>query len=498
MQEGRAVLAGHPLHRRGHAEHVGAVARDGDDVAVGRGQLGPDRRAAAPAERAGAGGEEGPRLGPGQVVAHRREVGDALVQADGVGPDLLAQARHQIGHGNAALGHGLGGQQFRGAFGVGGGPVGALGLDLGLVDLAVLERGVELLQRRQAVGGVGGDGGQVPEGDVGLQRIDVDVADHRLGRGFVVGLDPRHVRVEHQDGVGLGQGRMLERLVPLHALIEVVVLRIVHGRRAGFVDPDPQPVAQAHELADRLGLAADVGGHHQRAPGGHQVVEDLGHGVFAQRRGLERRESRGRDLHRLGALLHHLARAGQVDGALGVALGELQGPEDHLLDVGAGAQLGLVLDVAAHDAALVRHVLQPHDELVAAALELALLGEGRQAREDQHRGAALGGVVDGAAEREGAGVHVHHHRLGLARHLGVALGGVKPDHLERGGDHLGDRPAVGARLGDRLQQGGVVGAEVAEDDRDTGFLQGFQEGGRGGVHGFPPVLPLGCTSGGPM
>ena len=59
-------------------------------------------------------------------------------------------------------------------------------------------------------------------------------------------------------------------------------------------------------------------------------------------------------------------------------------------DVGAGAQLVVVLHVVTDDAALVADVLDPLDEFVAAALELAGLGERRHAGEDEDRDAGAG------------------------------------------------------------------------------------------------------------
>ena len=119
---------------------------------------------------------------------------------------------------------------------------------------------------------------------------------------------------------------------------------------------------------------------------------------------------------RLERLLHHLARADQVHRARRLAARDLQRAVHELLDVAAGADLVVVLDVAAQDAALVADVLDPVDELVPAAGQLAGDGERRGAGEDEHRDAAAHRVADRAAEVLGARVDVHEDGLRLAGH----------------------------------------------------------------------------------
>ena len=88
-----------------------------------------------------------------------------------------------------------------------------------------------------------------------------------------------------------------------------------------------------------------------------------------------------------------------------------------LLGVAPGADLVLVLDVAPDDPALVRGVLEPVDELVAAPGKLPLGGHRRQAGQYQHRHPSPRRVVHGAAEVLSAAVDVHEHRLGLPADL---------------------------------------------------------------------------------
>ena len=56
---------------------------------------------------------------------------------------------------------------------------------------------------------------------------------------------------------------------------------------------------------------------------------------------------------------------------------------------------------------LPRHILDVVDELVPAAGQLALLGEGGEAGEDEDRHAPARGIVHGAAERLRAAVDEH-------------------------------------------------------------------------------------------
>ena len=150
-----------------------------------------------------------------------------------------------------------------------------------------------------------------------------------------------------------------------------------------------------------------------------------------------------------------------------------------LLDVSAGADLVVVLDVAAHDAALVGHVLDPVDELVPAAGELAPQGVGGGAGEDEHRHPAAHGVGDRAAHVLGARVHVHDHGGGAAGDERVGVGGAERDDLMRADDDPGKLalPAFGPRLRQGLDEAGMVAAEVGVDVGDTRLGQRLEERG---------------------
>ena len=84
---------------------------------------------------------------------------------------------------------------------------------------------------------------------------------------------------------------------------------------------------------------------------------------------------------------------------------------DNLLDVRARADLVVVLHVAAHDPTLIGCVLQPMNKFITGAFELAFLGSGRHAGEDQNRRPIARGIVHGAAQSLGAAIDVHQHCL---------------------------------------------------------------------------------------
>ena len=158
-------------------------------------------------------------------------------------------------------------------------------------------------------------------------------------------------------------------------------------------------------------------------------------------------------------------------GPRGFAVRELQRAMHDLLGVRADADFVLVTDVAAHQAALVRHVLDPLDEFVAAAARLAFLRGRRHSGDDEHRHASLRRVVNRAAERLRAAVDVHEHRLRATRGLRIAMRGRHRDHFRRTGDDLRTRLVRRARLRDRLDQSGVIAAEIREQIFDAAFDQ---------------------------
>jgi hypothetical protein len=162
-------------------------------------------------------------------------------------------------------------------------------------------------------------------------------------------------------------------------------------------------------------------------------------------------------------LLHHFPRSHQVDRALRVAVRELHGAMDELLNIFARPDFVVVANIAADNPALIAHVLDPLNEFVAAAAHLALLGKWRGSREDKGRNASLGGVVDSATQRLGSTFHVHHHGLRLAAYLRVTMCRTERHHLIGAGDDLRNGPARNMRFGNRFDQSGVVASPIREN-----------------------------------
>jgi len=199
-----------------------------------------------------------------------------------------------------------------------------------------------------------------------------------------------------------------------------------------------------------------------------------------------------RDSVRSQRLLHHLTRRDQVHRAGRLAAGELQGAVHELLDVCPRADLVVVLDVVAQYAALIPDILDPLDELGAAAGQLTVLRERHRTRENQHRDASAHGVVDAAAEVLRARVDMHQHGLRLPGDHRVSVRGGHGDGLVGADDDVRQRvrPALRAGLRHRLEQPRMIAAEVGEDIRDAGLRQRLEEGGTRGVVALGHVNPF--------
>ena len=259
--------------------------------------------------------------------------------------------------------------------------------------------------------------------------------------------DPRHVAVDDQHHVRARQRLVLPPLVPLHALVAGMRRRKVHVVRNGLEHADRRArSASADQLADAAARAPDIGGDDQRTLGRRQRAGDLARRIRVEAARRHRPPLPRIDAHARHFALEHFARRRHVHRPARLAVRELQRAMHDLLGVRADADFVFVAHVAAHQATLIRHVLDPLDELVAAAARLAFLRGGRHAGDDEHGHPALRGVVHGAAERLRAAVHVHQHGLRAARGLRVAVGRGHRDHFRRGRDDFGTGPVRGARL----------------------------------------------------
>ncbi len=265
--------------------------------------------------------------------------------------------------------------------------------------------------------------------------------------------------------------------------------REVHPHRHRLDHADARELAQLGQGGHRRRVPSQVGRDDQGCVGTGERGGDLvGHLRRQRHRGHRRPPLALAGPTRPGRhrLLHDLAAREQVGRAGRLAPRDLQGAVDDLLRVAPGADLVRVLDVATDDPGLVGRVLEPVDELVAAAGQLALGGHRRQAGQYQHRHAAPGHVVHGTAEILGAAVDVHQHRLGLAADLGIPLRRAERDELVRAEHQFrqgaGAAVAAGLRVG--LDDPGVVAAQVREQVRHAGLAHRLQQRP---AHRVPPV-----------
>ena len=84
---------------------------------------------------------------------------------------------------------------------------------------------------------------------------------------------------------------------------------------------------------------------------------------------------------------------------------------NNLFDIPAGADFMIVFDITAHQTPLIEDILNPLNELVAAAAQFPLLCERRGAGKDEDRDTPFGRVMDGPGERLGPTLDVNEDRL---------------------------------------------------------------------------------------
>lgn len=176
-------------------------------------------------------------------------------------------------------------------------------------------------------------------------------------------------------------------------------------------------------------------------------------------------------------LLHCLAGANEVDGPTGLGRGETQSAVDELLDVPPPFDLGGVAAVLRHDRLLIRHILNPMDILCAASTILTLDRVWTQPGEYEHGGATTGGIVDSGTEALGADVDMYDDGLRTVGQAGISVSHGEGDHFIGTGDDAWEGVRRFTLAFDHgLQDAGVVGAQVHEAVRHTGFPERLEEG----------------------
>ena len=234
LQKRRAVAARHPVDGGRLREHVGAVAAHDDEGPLRGGELHADRRAAAPAERAAAAGEHRARLFARHMIADRRIVGDAFIEHDRLEPDLTAHAGGQIFRRDDVAARRLEARELGFPLSMSLGVMAAATFSGFVVDLDAVEASVQLRERGRRVGPITLSRLDGPERRRLLERIDVDDGDRGPFARLADGRNPRHVAVDDENEIGLRQSAVLERMVPLVALVQRIVMRKVDVARHGF------------------------------------------------------------------------------------------------------------------------------------------------------------------------------------------------------------------------------------------------------------------------
>jgi len=144
---------------------------------------------------------------------------------------------------------------------------------------------------------------------------------------------------------------------------------------------------------------AQVGRHDERALRGGERAGNFACGIHVETAGRHRLPLFRIDGHARHFALEYFARRGHINRSARCAVRKLQRTMHDLLGVRTHADFVLVTHITAHQATLVRHVLDPLDEFIATAARFTFLRGRRHASDDEHRCATLGGVVNRAAQR---------------------------------------------------------------------------------------------------
>ncbi len=315
--------------------------------------------------------------------------------------------------------------------------------------------------------------GERPHREIALLGIDVDVRPP--GRGIVrhVARDPRHVDIDQQPDIGLGQ-----RLGRHEAAMAGRIVRQAHVERIELDHPDAGKAHQLVEHGNGLVVAPGIGGDQQRPLSGEQLAGDGldGAGIDATRR------HSAEALRRIGAdgalaetLGQGLARESEIDRPLGIALHHCMGAAQRFLGDHAGRQVVFPLGVRPHHARLVERLLHEVHVGVARAQKLAARGEGRLAGHQHHRNARPAEIVQRHRRIGRSSIDMHHHALAAAGGDGIARRHVHGGVFVRAKDGSRHRAAGTPESSHRLDQRGMVGAEVAEQIVEAELVQSFEE-----------------------
>ena len=209
--------------------------------------------------------------------------------------------------------------------------------------------------------------GKGPHREIALLGVDIDMRPPGGGIVRHVARDPRHVDIDQQADVGLGQ-----RLGRHEAAVAGRIVRQVDVERIELDHPDAGEARQLVEQRDG-GVVAPGIGRDQQGPlrrqqlGGDGV--DRGGVSGARRHRPEALRRIGADLALRPQLGQSFARKGEIDGAARIALHHRMGAAQRLLGDHARRQIVFPLGVGPHDACLVERLLHEMHVSVARAQE---------------------------------------------------------------------------------------------------------------------------------
>ena len=166
------------------------------------------------------------------MIADRRIIGDAFIEHDRLEPHLPAHAGGQIFRRDDVVAWRLAAVELGFPLSMALGIMTAAAFRGFLVDLDAIEASVQLREGGRRIGSIALSRLDGPERRRLLERIDVDDGD----RGALARLadrgNPRHVAIDDQNEIGFGQGAVLERMVPMIALVQRIVVRKVRRNSA--------------------------------------------------------------------------------------------------------------------------------------------------------------------------------------------------------------------------------------------------------------------------
>ena len=246
-----------------------------------------------------------------------------------------------------------------------------------------------------------------------------------------------------------------------------MVLGEVHVRVEVVHDGERRDLREPHHRVDRARVTPEGLGDDDGVLRHGQDAGGLLNGVGGRDDVARARRARGVGvLEALVALGQHLARQGQVDGALRLGLGDREGAVDDGLELDEVPELVVPLDELADHRALVEGLLGPVDLALPASRE-PRLGDRVAPRGEEHRYPAAGRVDDAAEGVRGADDHVDHDRLWTSRDHGVAVGHPHGRRLMGHRDGAREELAVSAASRVRLDDRREVGTGVAEEVLDA-------------------------------